>query len=65
MLVAFIVVTICGALTAGQGSDVELLYLGCNCCEGSQNSTCNIIVDFQAVSCGKGLNVCDMAPPIN
>lgn len=65
MLVAFVVVTICGALTAKQGGDVELLYLGCSCCEGSYNTECFVTIDFQAVSCGKGLNVCDVAPPIN
>lgn len=65
MLTALTVIGLCSVITAAQGGDVELLYQDCSsCCEGSSHTSCYVIVDQQSVSCGRGLNICDMEPPI-
>lgn len=61
-LILTILLCICSAITASQG-DIEILSEDCDCCAGSKNSNCYSYYGVEILSCGKGTNICDMAPP--
>lgn len=62
LLVVLAIAGIGGVVTAQQKNEAQTLAYDCNCCEGSQNSTCYVVQDDIVISCGKGLNICDMEP---
>ena len=62
--VLFLAVAVIGISSAviASGNVQVLSYYDCNCCEGSQSSSCYVMQDDIVLSCGKGLNICDMDP---
>lgn len=62
LLLALAVAGIGGVVTAQQNNEAQTLAYDCSCCEGSQNLSCYVVQDGIVISCGKGLNICDMDP---
>lgn len=62
LFIALAILGVCGGITASQG-DVQVLSEECDCCVGSKNTSCYAYYGYEVISCGRGTNICDMAPP--
>lgn len=64
ILIAVIAVLgIYGGITAQQNSDVNLLGEVCDCCTNASNPSCYVVYGSEVMTCGTGLNICDMEAP--